>query len=232
MRSSYVLFFLLLTCLVSSASLQIDSQPDKALQWFHSEYSHFVKSHLNDTKPPTILGVTVIPSSLKVGDPRAEIQANVYDQNGIEVVYAEVGTRMNLMLDLKRTNQYTGFCGSNLPPGTYRVSIVAVDKVGNAAQAEATTNLTILDPRDLNDDHIEDSLEKKMDKDLRVIVLHDDNLSVNGTDGFKILPASSMIVPSSKLDELAHLKGVKGIYEDQKLKVQASRSNSPVEIKG
>jgi hypothetical protein len=218
--------------LVSSASLQVDSQPDKALQWFHSEYSNFFKSNLNDTTPPTILGITIIPSSLKVGDPRAEIQAKVYDQNGIKVVYAEVGTRMNLMLDLRRTNQYTGFCGSNLPPGTYRVSIIAEDKVGNAAQAEATTNLTILDPSDLNDDHIEDSLEKKMDKDLRVIVLHDDNLSVNGTDGFKILPASSMIVPSCKLDELAHLKGVKGIYEDQKLKVQASRSNSPVEIKG
>ncbi len=232
MRSSYVLFFLLLTCLVSSASLQVDSQPDKALQWFHSEYSYFFKSNLNDTTPPTILGVTVIPSSLKVGDPRAEIQANVYDQKGIKVVYAEVGTRMNLMLDLKRTNQYTGFCGSNLPPGTYSVSIVAVDKVGNAAQAEATTNLTILDPRDLNDDHIEDSLEKKMDKDLRVIVLHDDNLSVHGADRFKILPASSMIIPGGKLDELAHLKGVNGIYEDQKLKVQASRGNSPLEMKG
>ncbi|MGD0953775.1 MAG: hypothetical protein ABR985_15535 [Methanotrichaceae archaeon] len=187
---------------------------------------------MNDTTPPTILGITVIPSSLKVGDPRAEIQANVYDQNCIKVVYAEVGTRMNLMLDLRRTNQYTGFCGSNLPPGTYRVSIVAVDKVGNAAQAEATTNLTILDPSDLNDDHIEDSLEKKMDKDLRVIVLHDDNLSVHGADRFKILPASSMIVPGSKLDELAHLKGVKGIYEDQKLKVQVFRGNSPVEMKG
>jgi hypothetical protein len=223
-RSRYVLFFLLLTCLVSSASLQVDSQPDKALQWFHSEYSYFFKPNLNDTTPPTILGVTVVPSSLKVGDPRAEIQANVYDQNGIKVVYAEVGTRMNLMLDLKRTNQYTGFCGSNLLPGTYSVSIVAIDKVGNAAQAEATTNLTILDPRDLNDDHIEDSLEKKMDEDLRVIVLHDGNLS--GADRFKILPASSMIIPGSKLDELAHLKGVKGIYEDQKLKVQASRGNS------
>ena len=226
MRSIYVRFFLLLTCLVSSASFQVDSHPDKALQWFHSEYSHFVKSNLNDTKPPTILGVTVIPSSLKVGDPRAEIQANVYDQNDIKVVYAEVGTRMNLMLDLKRTNQYIGFCGSNLLPGTYRVSIVAVDELGNAAQAEATTNLTILDPRDLNDDHIEDGLEKQMDKDLRVIILDDDNLSVHSEYRFKIIPASSMIVPSSKLDELAHLKGVKGVYEDQKLKIQAYRGNS------
>ena len=232
MRSSYVLFVLLLVCLVSNASLQVDSQPDKALRWFHSEYRYFFKPNLNDNTPPTILGVTVVPSSLKVGDPRAEIQAKVYDQNGIKVVYAEVGTRMNLMLDLKGTNQYTGFCGSNLPPGTYSVSVVAVDKVGNAAQAKATTNLTILDPRDLNDDHIEDSLEKKIDKDLRVIVLHDDNLSVHGADRFKILPGSSMIIPGSKLDELAHLKGVKGIYEDQKLRLQVSQGNPPVEMKG
>ena len=35
-----------------------------------------------------------------------------------------------------------------------------------------------------------------MDKDLRVIVLHDDNISVHGADRFKILPASSMIVPA------------------------------------
>jgi hypothetical protein len=35
-----------------------------------------------------------------------------------------------------------------------------------------------------------------------------------------------MIVPGSKLDELAHLKGVKGIYENQMLKVQAFWGNS------
>ena len=226
MNSSYVLPFLLLACVISGASLQVDSQQDKALQWFHSEYGYFFKPYLNDTTPPTILEVTVTPSYLKVGDPRAEIQASVYDPAGIKIVYAEVGNRMNLMLDLKRSNQYTGYCGSNLPPGTYRVSLVATDKAGNAARSEAVANLTILDPRDLDDDHVEDSLKKQLDKDLRVIVLQDDNLSIHGADRFKILPASSMIVPGSKLDELAHLKGVKGIYEDQKLKVQASLGNS------
>jgi hypothetical protein len=217
--SGYILSFLILVCLISCASLQVDCQQDKALQWFHSEYVHFFEPCLNDTTSPTILGVTVNPSFLKVGDPRADIQANVYDPAGVKTVYAEVGNRMNLMLDLRRSNQYTGYCGSNLPPGTYRVSIVAIDSAGNAAQSEAVTNLTILDPRDLNDDHIEDSLKKQLDKDLRVIVLQDDNLSIHGADRFKILPASSMIVPGSKLDELIHLKGVKGIYEDQKLKI-------------
>jgi hypothetical protein len=119
---------------------------------------------LNDTTPPTILGVTVIPSSLKVGDARAEIQANVHDPSGIKTVYALVGNRMNLMIDLKRTNQYTGFRGSNLPPGTYSVTIVAVDEVGNAAQAKATTNLIILDPRDLNDDHIDDEVFNRVEQ--------------------------------------------------------------------
>ena len=225
MNSSYILPFLLLVCLISCASLQVDCQQDKALQWFHSECGHFFKPYMNDTTPPNILEVTLKPSSLKVGDPRAEIQANVYDPVGIRMVYALVGNRMNLMLDLKRSNQYTGYCGSNLPPGTYRVSIVAIDSTGNAAQAEAAINLTIRDPS-LNDNHIENSLENQMDKDHRVIVLHDTNLSIPGGDRFKILPASSMIVPGSKLDELAHLKGVEGIYEDQKLKVQAFQGNS------
>ena len=71
-------------------------------------------------------------------------------RNPLKMVYALVGTRMNLMLDLKRTNQYTGYCGSNLPPGSYKVTIVAIDRAGNAARSEASTNLTILDPRDLN----------------------------------------------------------------------------------
>src|SRR5512136_2669016 len=72
----------------------------------------------------------------------------------------------------------------------------------------------------MNGHHVEDVLEKQSDKDLRVIVLHDGILP--GADKFKILPASSMTISGSKLDELSHLKGIKGIYKDQKLKVLAS----------
>jgi subtilisin family serine protease len=223
MNASYILSSILLVFLISGAALHnVDGQEDRALQWFNSEYSNFFKPNLNDTTPPTITLVTITPSFLKVGDPSAEITANAYDPAGIKMVYALVGTRMNLMLDLKRTNQYTGYCRSNLPPGSYRVTIVAIDRAGNAARAEAAANLTILDPRDLNGNHIEDSLENQMGKDLRVIVLNDANLSIPGGNRFKILPASSATVRGSKLDELAHLKGVKGIYEDQKLKVLAS----------
>jgi serine protease AprX len=218
-NSSYLLYFLILACLISGAANHVDGQEDKALQWFHSEYGYFFKPNLNDTTLPTIFGVTVVPSSLKVGDPRTEISADIYDPVGIKMAYVEVGDRMNLMLDLQRKNVFTGYCGSNLPPGTYKVTVVAIDKAGNAARTEGG-NLTILDPRDMDGDHVEDSLEKQEDKNLRVIVLHDDNLP--GADRFQILPASSMIVPGSKLDELAHLKGIKGIYKDQKLKVLAS----------
>lgn len=220
MNSSCLISFILLACLISGAALHADGQEDKALRWFHSEYDYFFNPNLNDTTLPNIFGANVVPSYLKVGDSRAEINANVYDPAGIKIVYAEVGNRMNLMLDFKRKNEYTGYCGSNLPPGTYKVTIVAIDKAGNAAMNEAA-NLTILDPRDMDGDHIEDSLKKQGDKDLRVIVLHEGDLP--GADRLKILPASSMIVPGSKLDELAHLKGVKGIYKDQKLKVLASQ---------
>ncbi len=217
MNFSSLLSYLVLVCLVSSVALHVNGQEDKALEWFHSEYANFFKPNLNDTTPPTITGATIVPSFLKVGDPVADITANVHDPAGIKTVYALVGNRMNLMVDLTRTGQYTGYCGSNLPPGIYKVTIVAIDRVGNAARAEASTNLTILDPRDLNGNHIEDSLENQMNKSLRVIVLHEGNLS--GAEKFKIIPGSSMIVPGSKLDELAHLKGVKGIYEDKKLRV-------------
>jgi hypothetical protein len=222
MKPSHVLYFLLLTCLICDASTQANDHLDLALQWFHSEYGYFFEPSPIDFTPPSIAEVTVSPSILKYGDPRAEIRAKIRDPSGIRIAYAEVGSRMKLMLDVMRTSQYTGYCGSNLPAGTYRVSIVAMDKAGNAARTEAVTNLTILDPRDLNDNHIEDSLEKRLDKELRVIVLRNDNLSVNVTDRLKLLPVSSMVVPGSKLDELSHLKGVRGIYEDQRLKIQAS----------
>ena len=220
MNFSNLLSYLVLVYLVSSAALHVNGQEDRAIEWFHSEYANYFKPNLNDTIPPTITEATIVPSFLKVGAPVADITASVYDPAGIKTVYALVGNRMNLMVDLTRTDQYTGYCGSNLPPGSYKVIIVAIDRSGNAARAEAATNLTILDPRDLNGNHIEDSLENQLNKSLRVIVLGNSNLS--SAENFKILPGSSMIVPGSKLDELAHLKGVKGIYEDKKLKILAS----------
>lgn len=243
MNTSSILSFILLASLFSSAAQLGEGQDDKALNWFHSESgslfkpylnttamptifgvpvvpSYLFKPNLNDTTRPTIFGATVIPSFLKIGDARAEIEANVYDPAGIRIAYAEVGNRMNLMLDLERRGEFKGYCGSNLQPGTYRVTIFAIDKAGNAAWAQCATNLTVLDPQDLNGNNIDDSLENQMGKDLRVIVLHDGNLS--GTNGFKTIPGSSMTIPGGKLDSLAHLKGVKGVYKDQKLKIMAS----------
>jgi serine protease AprX len=130
---------------------------------------------------------------------------------------------MNLMLDLDHNNRYTGYCGSNLPPGTYNVTIVAIDKSGNAAKDESR-KLTIRDPNDLNGNGIEDSLEKQGPGDLKVIVLHDGNLSNVASakaDSFSILPGSALTVSSDKLEKLAKTNGVKGIYKDQKLKVMA-----------
>ncbi len=138
------------------------------------------------------------------------------------MVYVEVGNRMNLMLDLKKSRRYIGYCNSNLPPGTYKVTVVAIDKAGNAARAVAVTNLTVLDPRDVNADRIEDSLDTKSNKEQRVIVLHEGNLSgfSSGKDlnDFEVLPASSLTLPGNQLCELSKIRGVKGIYKDQKLK--------------
>jgi serine protease AprX len=196
---------------------------NKATIWFQKEYNNYFKPNINDSTPPTIYGVSVSPSALKIGAPRSEINAVVYDTGGIETVYADVGNRMNLMLDLDHNNRYTGYCGSNLPPGTYNVTIVAIDKSGNAAKDESR-KLTIRDPNDLNGNGIEDSLEKQGPGDLKVIVLHDGNLSNVASakaDSFSILPGSALTVSSDKLEKLAKTNGVKGIYKDQKLKVMA-----------
>ena len=83
--------YLVLVCLVSGVALQVNGQEDRALEWFHSEYANSFKPNLNDTTPPTITLATVVPSFLKVGDPTAEITANVYDPAGIKTVYALVG---------------------------------------------------------------------------------------------------------------------------------------------
>ncbi|MDD1752126.1 MAG: S8 family serine peptidase [Methanotrichaceae archaeon] len=203
---------------------------NEATKWFFKEYGSYLKTNQDDKTIPTIYDVRVSPSILKSGEPRSEINAFVSDPGGIELVYAEIGNRMNLMLDLNRDNRYTGYCNSNLPPGKYRVSLVAIDKAGNAAQAD-DANLTILDPNDLNANGIEDSLEKLGSRDLKVIVLHDGNLGNLGKigirqDSFKILPGYSMTLPGDKLSELSKLKGVKGIYKDQKLKVLAEPGNA------
>jgi serine protease AprX len=203
---------------------------DRATIWFQKEYSTFFKSFEDDNTAPSIRSVNVLPSILKIGDPRSEIDALVVDPAGIEMVYAEVGNRMNLMLDLNRDNRYTGYCGSNLPPGIYPVTIVAIDKAGNAAREE-NKSIEILDPEDLNSNRIEDSLEGQKGKDFRVIVLHDRNLNLTSNE-FKILPASPMTLSPERLQEVSQLKGVKGIYEDKKLRVLDSSETGHKAIGG
>ncbi|MDD2836227.1 MAG: S8 family peptidase, partial [Methanothrix sp.] len=195
---------------------------NKASIWFEKEYESYFKPNADDGLPPVIYGVSVSPSALKVGAPRSEINAFVHDAGSIDMVYADIGNRMNLMLDLNQDRRYTGYCGSNLPPGAYKVTIVAIDKAGNAAKDESAT-LTIRDPNDLNSNGIEDSLEKQGGKDLKVIVLHDGNLSnvAPAEDRFHILPGSALTVSGDKLEKIARTNGVKGIYKDQKLKILA-----------
>jgi len=231
-NSRALLYFLLLACLVSSAASLSPPNPleNKATTWFQKEYNNYFKPSVYDGTPPSIYGVSVSPSALKIGDPRSEIRAFVYDSGGIEMVYADVGNRMNLMLDLDRDNRYTGYCGSNLQPGNYKVTIVAVDKAGNAAKDESWS-LTVFDPNDLNGNAIEDSLERDKARDMKVIVLHDGNLSDMpagpAEETIKILPGSAMTVTKDRLEKIAKIKGVKGVYKDQKLKVLSSPGGEP-----
>jgi len=216
-------YFILLGCLLSCAAafpMQSALDNNKASIWFEKEYDSYFKPNADDGMPPVIYGVSISPSALKIGAPRSEINAFVHDAGSIEMVYADIGNRMNLMLDLNQDGRYTGYCGSNLPPATYKVTIVAIDKSGNAAKDESAT-LTIRNPNDLNSNGIEDSLEKQGGKDLKVIVLHDENMSdvAPSEDRFHILPVSALTVSGDKLEKIARTDGVKGIYKDQKLKV-------------
>ena len=225
MNSSSIVYFILLAGLLSCAAafpMQNALDNNKASIWFEKEYESYFKPNADDGMPPVIYGVSVSPSALKVGAPRSEINAFVHDAGSIDMVYADIGNRMNLMLDLNQDRRYTGYCGSNLPPGAYKVTIVAIDKAGNAAKDESAT-LTIRDPNDLNSNGIEDSLEKQGGKDLKVIVLHDGNLSnvAPAEDRFHILPGSALTVSGDKLEKIARTNGVKGIYKDQKLKILA-----------
>ncbi len=225
MNSSSIAYFILLAGLLSCATafpVQNALDNNKASIWFEKEYESYFKPNADDGMPPVIYGVSVSPSALKMGAPRSEINAFVHDAGSIDMVYADIGNRMNLMLDLNQDRRYTGYCGSNLPPGAYKVTIVAIDKAGNAAKDESAT-LTIRDPNDLNGNGIEDILEKQGGKDQKVIVLHDGNLSNVALSGdrFHILPGSALTVSSDKLEKIARTNGVKGIYKDQKLKVLA-----------
>ena len=225
MNSRSFAYFILLASLLSFAAafpMQNALENNKASIWFEKEYESYFKPNADDGMPPVIYGVSVSPSALKIGAPRSEINAFVHDAGSIEMVYADIANRMNLMLDLNQDGRYTGYCGSNLPPGAYKVTIVAIDKSGNAAKDESAT-LTIRDPNDLNSNGIEDSLEKQGGKDLKVIVLHDGNLSdvASSEDRFHILPGSALTISGDKLEKIARTDGVKGIYRDQKLKVLA-----------
>ncbi len=227
MNSRLFTYFILLAGLISYAAafpVQNALDNNKASIWFEKEYNSYFKSNEDDSTPPVIYGVSVSPSSLKIGAPRSEINAFVHDTGIIEMVYADIGNRMNLMLDLNHDGRYTGYCGSNLAAATYNVTIVAIDKSGNAAKDESTT-LTIRDPHDLNSNGIEDSLEKLGDQDLKVIVLHDGNLSGVAascpSESFRVLPGSALTVSGDNLEKIAKTDGVKGIYMDQKLKVMA-----------
>lgn len=237
LNSRSLLYFLILACIISSAAQAVPDLQDndnKATRWFQKELPALIKPGQGDTTPPAIYGVNIAPTVLKRGDPRSEINAFVYDPAGIEMVYADIGNRMNLMLDLDMDRRFTGYCGSNLPPGAYKVTIVAIDKAGNAAR-DSSGQITVLDPGDLNCNHIEDSLEKQDNVEEKVIVLHDGNLSGLGPisgDRFKILPGSAMKLPGNKLDEISRIDGVKGIYKDQKLKVLDSPGESPSYSRG
>lgn len=230
MNSRSFAYFILLAGLISCAAcfpMQNASENNKASIWFAKQYNSYFNANADDGRPPVIYGVSVSPSVLKTGDPRCEINAFVHDGSGVEAVYAEVGNRMNLMLDLDRDGRYTGYCGSNLPPGKYSVTIVAKDKTGNASKDESAT-LTIRDPNDLNGNKIEDSLERQGSQNVRVIVLHEGNQSdhENASNQLHILPASTMTVSADRLENIAGTNGVKGIYRDQKLKIATSTESS------
>jgi len=233
LNPSHILHFVLLLSLVSYASafpIQNALENNKATAWFQKEYENRLRPSVDDGAAPVIYGVSVSPSILKTGDPRSEINARVHDPSGPGMVYAEIGNRMNLMIDLDRDGTYTGYCGSNMPAGTYNVTIIAVDKFGNAAKDESK-KITIRDPRDLNGNGIEDSLEEQKAKDLKVIVLHEDDLKGNLTGvgsslekRFKVLPGSAMTVSSDNLEKIAKTDGVRGVYTDQKLTVLSAAS--------
>ncbi len=240
------LFFLALVAIVWTASsgaaisVSLNEQPQEVSpRWFLQRMDSVLNPGDDDIEPPVIFNAHVSPMIMTRGDPRAEISAWVRDDAGVDTVYAEVGGRYVPLIDLTRNGKYEGHCSSNLPPGDHDITIVAVDRAGNAAKCDDLI-LRVLDPLDLNSNRIEDCLEKLEDQDLRVIVLHEENVSLKKEDTkiqekveeeFRILPGTSMVVPCSELESLTKIDGVKGVYRDQKLQIlgEVSERYSPKE---
>jgi serine protease AprX len=234
-RSSPPFLFVALVAIVVTASsgaaisVSLKEPQDVSPQWFLQR----VDSALNpadDGEPPVIFNAHISPMIMKQGDPNVagvEITAWVRDDGAVETVYAEVGGRYVPLIDLTRSGRFEGSCSSNLQAGDHRITIVAVDRAGNAAMRDDLV-LKVLDPLDLNSNRIEDSLEEREDRELRVIVLHEENVSLKGREPeaqekvgeeFRVLSGASMVVPKDELEDLAETDGVKGVYEDKKLTI-------------
>ena len=83
MNSRSIICLILLAVLLSFAAgfpVQDALKNNKASIWFAKEYSSYFNSSEDDGRPPVIMGVSVSPSSLKIGSPRAEINAYVQDE--------------------------------------------------------------------------------------------------------------------------------------------------------
>jgi len=215
----------------TAGTMPVTPLDDKASRWFQAEFEGILRTDLNDTTPPIIVGAKIFPLVLKRGDPRAEVSAVVTDTGGVATVYAETDGRVMLMVDLDGDHRYTGYIGSNLAGGIKNIVIVAVDRSGNVARRSGGT-IMVLDPWDLNANGIEDSLERLGSEETRVIVLHDKNatngLYAMGSDqrSLGLMTGSSMVIQGDKIADLSKLNGVKGIYRDQKLKVLAEPGDS------
>ena len=196
--------------------------------WFTGDPGSIHFSEACDLMPPVILGVEA-PETVTYGN-LTEINARVRDETGIGSVHAEVGGHFIPMIDIQRNGSYVGYWSPNLSPGNYTITIVAVDRCGNGAKDENQT-VAVFDPRDLNFNRIEDSLECLGPDDLRVIVIHDKNVTqgeeVLGRFRVEpgILSGFSMVIPGDRLEDLARLKGVVGIYKDQKLQILGDLEN-------
>jgi len=213
----------------AAISISLKEPQDVSPRWFIQR----IDSALNpddDDEPPVIFNAHISPMIMKQGDPNVagvEISVWVSDDGAVETVYAEVGGRYVPLIDLTQSGRFEGSCSSNLPAGDHKITIVAVDRAGNAAMYGDLV-LKVLDPTDLNSNRIEDSLEERDDRELRVIVLHDENVSLKNQEAkvqeevdeeFKVLSGASMVVPKDELEELAETEGVKGVYEDKKLTI-------------